>query len=114
TAICKSASRREQGSSDRSATLSSISGVDPMPARKSSSIERRLGPLVLLGCAAALAGCADYVKHRDTTTLSAGDSKAWNSVVHTVDPWPPYAGNTTIQGDGPRVARVIRRYSSGD
>jgi hypothetical protein len=62
----------------------------------------------------ALAGCVDYLEHRDTVTLRAGDAQAWNRTVHTADPWPPHAMNNDIMGDGPRTARVIQRYSTGN
>lgn len=61
-----------------------------------------------------LAGCVDYLEHRDTVTLRAGDAQAWNRAVHTADPWPPHAMNNDILGDGPRTARVIQRYSTGN
>ncbi len=60
----------------------------------------------------ALGGCVDYMERRDTITLAAGDAQNWNKVVHTADPWPPYAMNNHIPGDGKRTAEVIRRYST--
>jgi hypothetical protein len=84
-----------------------------MPVKKSSNDKRLLNVLFCLLPAVGLGACADYMKRRDTVTLSAGDSKAWNTVVHTTDPWPPYVRNTHIQGDGQRVARVTERYSTG-
>jgi hypothetical protein len=62
----------------------------------------------------ALGACADYVKHRDTITASAGDAKAHNSVVHITDPWPPAAANTRITGNGQRVDRVTKQYITGN
>ncbi|MCG7391500.1 hypothetical protein MHY87_01075 [Microvirga sp. ACRRW] len=56
----------------------------------------------------------DYMERRDTITLHAGEAQAWNSVVHTADPWPPYVMNTHIPGDGQRTARVMQRYSTGN
>ena len=63
---------------------------------------------------AMLAGCADYLNHRDSVTLAAGDAQDWNRVVHTIDPWPPHVKNTDIDGDGQRIAAVIGRYSTAD
>lgn len=63
--------------------------------------------------ALGLGACADYLKHSDTITLAAGEAKAWNSVVHTTDPWPPYVMNTRIESDGQRLAGAIERYSKG-
>jgi hypothetical protein len=84
-----------------------------MSAEKSS---RNSGPLKAAAClvlAAGLAGCVDYTKTRDTITLGAGEAQAWNRVVQTADPWPPYVLNTNIPGDGQRTERVIRGYSTG-
>jgi len=58
----------------------------------------------------SLGGCADYLERRDTVTFAAGEAQAWNRVVHTSDPWPPYVTNTRITSDGERVARVTRGY----
>ncbi|MXQ10680.1 pilus assembly protein [Microvirga makkahensis] len=60
-----------------------------------------------------LGGCADYLERRDTITFAAGEAQAWNRVVHTVDPWPPYVTNTRITSDGERVARATRSYFDG-
>jgi len=58
-------------------------------------------------------GCIDYTKHRDSVTMEAGDAIAWNKVVHTTDPWPPYAADTNLATDGQRTARVMQRYTQG-
>ncbi len=85
-----------------------------MSAKKSSSLNSRIRFVACLGLAAGLGGCVDYLKHRDTVTLGAGEAQAWNSVVHTADPWPPYAIDTQIPGDGQRTAVVMQRYSTGN
>jgi hypothetical protein len=85
-----------------------------MSAGKSSSGNYTIRALIGLSIITGLGACADYTKHRDTITYAAGDSKSWNSVIHTADPWPPYAQNAHIEGDGRRVARVIQRYSTGE
>ncbi len=64
--------------------------------------------------ASGLGGCVDYLKRSDTVSLSAGETQAWNKVVHVADPWPPYVMNTHIPGDGQRTAGVIQRYSTGN
>lgn len=61
-----------------------------------------------------LAGCVDYMKRSDTVTLRAGDAQAWNKTVHTADPWPPYAMETRIAGDGARLSGVVQRYTTGN
>jgi len=62
----------------------------------------------------ALGACADYVKHSDTITASAGDAIAHNKVVQIDDPWPRASANTRITGNGQHVDRVTKRYLSGD
>ncbi len=84
-----------------------------MSAKRSPGNTNRLKVLCVLVPALGLGGCVDYLKRRDTVTLEAGDAQAWNKVVHTADPWPPYVGDTQIEGDGQRVARVMQRYSTG-
>ena len=86
-----------------------------MPARRSSpGSTSRFKVLCLLAPLMALGGCVDYLKRRDTMTLEAGDAQAWNKTVHTADPWPPYAMNNNIPGDGRRTAVVMQRYSTGN
>lgn len=84
-----------------------------MSERKSSS-NRRWFTAAAAFLLLAVAGCADYTKRRDTITLSAGEAQAWNRTVHVADPWPRSAGNTQIDGDGQRVARVYDVYRKGD
>jgi hypothetical protein len=84
-----------------------------MPARRSSNLK-----ICLMGCMGllpmvALGACADYVKHSDTITASAGDAITHNKVVHIDDPWPRASANTRITGNGQRVDRVTKRYLSG-
>jgi hypothetical protein len=85
-----------------------------MSARKSSKIRFWIQPPVACLMLMALGGCVDYTERRDTITLAAGDAQDWNKVIHTADPWPPYAMNTHILGDGKRTAQVIQRYSTGN
>ena len=61
----------------------------------------------------ALGACADYVKHRDTITASAGDAIAHNKVVHIDDPWPRVASDTRITRNGQRVDKVTKTYLNG-
>ncbi|WP_201838750.1 hypothetical protein [Microvirga zambiensis] len=63
--------------------------------------------------ALCVGGCIDYTKHRDSVTMEAGDAIAWNKVIHTADPWPPYAADTNLAADGQRTAAVIQRYVRG-
>jgi hypothetical protein len=61
----------------------------------------------------ALGACADYAKHGDTITASAGDALAHNKVVHTADPWPRASGDNRITDNGQRVDKVTKRYLNG-
>jgi hypothetical protein len=84
-----------------------------MRARRSSSHRGGLRALLCVVPVIGLGGCIDYMKHSDTVSLNAGETQAWNKVVHTTDPWPPYVMDTRISGDGRRTAAVIQRYSTG-
>lgn len=78
----------------------------------------KLLPLVLLAAAGVLAGCTTddiydpngYLARRDSIALSAGDANASNIAIQTVDPWPIYAGNTTIAYNGQRMQAAVERY----
>jgi hypothetical protein len=85
-----------------------------MLEKKSSSARRFLKATVCAVLAAGLGGCVDYLKRSDTVSLSAGETQAWNKVVQTADPWPPYVMDTQIPGDGQRTAGVIQRYSTSN
>jgi hypothetical protein len=52
----------------------------------------------------------DYFAHRDTISRGAGDANATNLATQTIDPWPPYAGNTDIKVDGKRAGLGMTRY----
>jgi hypothetical protein len=84
-----------------------------MLLEKSSSTRLFCKALLCSVLASALGGCVDYLKRSDTVSLSAGETQAWNKIVHVADPWPPYVMDTRIQGDGQRTAGVIQRYSTG-
>jgi hypothetical protein len=84
-----------------------------MSARKSSNAKRRLVAGAVLLLVLSLGACADYLKHSDTITSSAGDALAHNKVVHITDPWPPHASNTRIGGNGQRVDRITKQYLTG-
>lgn len=59
---------------------------------------------------AALSGCADYMNHRDSITLGAGNAPEANIGIHTVDPFPPQAENTDIRVDRTKVNQAYERY----
>ncbi len=95
------------------AMLSNCRRESEMLEKKSSNARRyfKVFPCAIL--ALGVGGCVDYLKRSDTVSLSAGETQAWNKVVHVADPWPPYVMNTQIPGDGQRTAGVIQRYSTG-
>ncbi|MEI9430303.1 hypothetical protein [Mesorhizobium sp. Cs1299R1N3] len=76
----------------------------------------RLLSFAVLAGACALTGCADYMNHRDSVTLGVGDAMMANQALHAVDPFPPDAHNTKIEGDGRRVAAAMgfRQKASAD
>jgi hypothetical protein len=43
---------------------------------------------------------SQYFERDITISPGAGNAKAANAAIHTIDPWPSYAGNTSIPGDG--------------
>ena len=71
---------------------------------------RILGPGVAAGLAVLLSGCADYMNHRDSVTLAAGDAMYANRGVHVDNPFPPGRNAERITSDGKRAATVIEGY----
>jgi hypothetical protein len=68
---------------------------------------------VALVLAAALSGCADYMNHRDSVTLAAGNAPETNTAIHTINPFPPEAWQTQITADGHPVAKAQKAYDTG-
>jgi hypothetical protein len=66
--------------------------------------------LLALLAAMLLGGCADYMNHRDSITLGAGNAMAANLGVHTIKAFPPDAKNTNIRVDGAKVHQAYKRY----
>ncbi len=69
-----------------------------------------------------LAGCSDlfvrreddsYLARRDTIAPSGGDAVAADTVVQTVDPWPPYSGDKDIAFNGQKMQTAVERYRTG-
>jgi hypothetical protein len=70
--------------------------------------------------ATALAGCSGappfddpvrpYLQRTQTITLGAGNAKEANEAIQVIDPWPRYAYDTRIPGDGARLADAVERY----
>lgn len=57
-----------------------------------------------------LTACADHMNNRDTITLGAGNSAEANMGIHTVEPFPPEALDTTIYSSPEKVAQARARY----
>jgi hypothetical protein len=62
-------------------------------------------PLLLM-----LTGCSDHLDRRDTIAVSAGNSKAANAAIHTIDPWPRHAFARSQPTDGQRAAQMMQNY----
>ncbi|HEY2534393.1 MAG TPA: hypothetical protein VGJ20_41840 [Xanthobacteraceae bacterium] len=52
---------------------------------------------------------SDYLQRSVTISLGAGNAKDANAAIQTIDPWPPYVGDTRIPGDGRRAADAVER-----
>ena len=78
-----------------------------------------VGPIAAL-IVTALPGCVynheheRYLRRSDSITIGAGNASAFNSAVHTVDPWPWYSQNANINVDGKRALIATRRYQHDD
>lgn len=67
-----------------------------------------VGPVVRAGDVDDIV--APYLQRTDSIAAGAGNAKAVNSVTHMLDPWPPYAGNRRIPGNGERMSGAVERY----
>jgi hypothetical protein len=54
---------------------------------------------------------AQYAERIITITPGAGNAKDANAALHTIDPWPPYAGYTRIPGRGENAVNSIIRLN---
>jgi hypothetical protein len=59
---------------------------------------------------AALAGCSQYLDHRDTISLGGGNSVATNEVTQMVDPWPRESADRNIAYNGEKMQSAVERY----
>jgi hypothetical protein len=65
----------------------------------------------VLSLGATLAGCSSlYYDRRETIVPFGGDSVAANEAMQTVDPWPPYSGNTNLAFNGQKMQSAVERY----
>lgn len=77
--------------------------------------------ILLMGFGAVVGGCntvypnpaTPYVQRINTITFGAGNAQDVNAATHTIDPWPRYAGNRRIPGNGTRMVGAVERYEGG-
>lgn len=68
--------------------------------------------VALLATFAVLSGCTadDYLNHRDTVALSAGDAVNANMMMETTDPWFKASGSTSGLGsDAGRASAYLNQ-----
>jgi hypothetical protein len=66
--------------------------------------------LALASLLATLAGCSEYLDHRETISLGGGDSVATNEATQMVDPWPRDSANRNIAYNGDKMQSAVERY----
>jgi hypothetical protein len=52
---------------------------------------------------------SQYFERGITITPGAGSARDANAAIHTIDPWPPYAGNTRIPGNGRESVGAVQQ-----
>jgi hypothetical protein len=52
---------------------------------------------------------SQYFERGITMTPGAGNARDANAAIQTIDPWPPYAGNTRIPGNGREAVGAVGR-----
>jgi hypothetical protein len=58
---------------------------------------------------------SDYIERDVTINPGAGNGHDANAAIHTIDPWPAYAGNTRIPGSGrSAVCAIYKMYRNPD
>jgi hypothetical protein len=68
---------------------------------------------LLAALPAALAGCSQYLDHRETISLGGGDSVATNAATQMVDPWPRDSADRNIAYNGEKMQSAVERYRTG-
>ncbi len=56
--------------------------------------------MLILFLSFILAGCADYMNHRDSVTLGSGSAADGNTAIQAVNPWPRNVSDTSIEQQG--------------
>jgi hypothetical protein len=52
---------------------------------------------------------SDYLQRSVTISSGAGNAKDANAAIHTINPWPPYVGNTHIHTTGRQAADAVEQ-----
>ncbi|MBX6327389.1 MAG: hypothetical protein IRY89_02315 [Pseudolabrys sp.] len=73
-------------------------------------MRRSIETVLWLGLAGVVAGCSEYLDHRDTITLNGGNAVATNVVTQMVDPWPRASANRNIAFNGEVMEGAMLRY----
>jgi len=76
----------------------------------SRSEAARVALVVLLALPAG--ACVDYLNHRDSVTLAAGDAVHANAAIQTIDPWPGASREKQILYDGQYAKPRIDAYTT--
>ena len=56
---------------------------------------------------------AEYVERQVTITPGGGNAKTPTQPFISIDPWPPYAGNARIPGQGRKAVSAVERMIRG-
>lgn len=62
------------------------------------SLQKNKRVVLLFVVAALLSGCADYMNRRDAVSARAGDAVEGNLAIQTINPQPPAAFQTRVNG----------------
>lgn len=60
-----------------------------------------------------IGACVDYLNHRDSVTLAAGDAIHANAAIQTIDPEATASRKKTIEYDGQKIAVAIGAWPAG-
>lgn len=72
--------------------------------------ENRPLKAIALASLLGLSACADHMNNRDSITLGAGNANAANMGIHTVEPFPASAHDTTITVSPEKTEQARARY----
>jgi hypothetical protein len=84
--------------------------------RRALAIAALVASLAIAGCSSTVGfddPFADYLQRTALVSTTGGDAQAANIAMQTPTPWPRYANDTNIPGNGARIAKAITRYEGG-